>query len=147
MNIVPQPASASYSRLLALPAPKIAGLLPSGLKPTPAPFVFDRPVLAELSVSQRERLYEAAAVLLEIAVEFMVGTFNEAALRAAEVMFHRAAGGASAIRSVGMTAFNAEVDADWFEFVANARRARPLSDTQAESIIAQVRARRESGAA
>jgi len=105
MRIVSQFAFALHSLRLALPAPKIAGLLPSGLKPSPAPFVFDRPALADLNMAQRDRLYQAAEVLLEFAVEFIVGTFNENALRAAEVLFHRATGAQSPIKTVGPASY------------------------------------------
>ncbi len=67
--------------------PKIAGLLPahacttnhddhaSASEPLVS-FLFDNPVLAELCSSEREQLFEAADVLLEIAVAFMRGTFK-----------------------------------------------------------------------
>jgi len=145
MRIVPQSASASYSHFsplaqLLLPAPQIAGLLPSGLKPSPAPFVFDRPALADLKVAQRDQLYQAAEVLLEFAVEFMIGTFNENALRAAEVLFHRATGAQSPIKTVGPAAFNAEIDADWLELIMAAKQARPMSNTEAKSVVDRMRA-------
>ena len=107
MRIVSQSVSPSYCHfppMLALPAPApIAGLLPARVPSSeppnaPAPFIFDRPALSDLSSQQRERLYDATNVLLEIAVEFMLGTFNEDAIRAAEVLFHRAVGGKSSIR-------------------------------------------------
>ena len=156
MRIVSQSASASYSYfppMLALPAPApIAGLLlarvPSSEPPEqsePAPFIFDRPSLADLTAAQRERLYEGANVLLEITIEFMIGTFNEDALRAAEVMFHRAAGGKSAIRPLGPQAFKAENDADWFAMVARAKAARAMTYAEAENIVRQ--ARRQGGGA
>ncbi len=139
--------------MLALPAPApIAGLLlarvPSSEPPEqsePAPFIFDRPSLADLTAAQRERLYEGANVLLEITIEFMIGTFNEDALRAAEVMFHRAAGGKSAIRPLGPQAFKAENDADWFAMVARAKAARAMTYAEAENIVRQ--ARRQGGGA
>ena len=117
--------------MLALPAPApIAGLLPARVpssespkQAAPAPFIFDRPVLADLSTAQRERLYDATNVLLEIAVEFMVGTFNEDAIRAAEVVFHRAVGGKSVVRPLSPQAFNAEIDADWLEMLARQTRS------------------------
>ena len=139
--------------MLALPAPApIAGLLPARVPSSeppkysePAPFIFDCPSLADLTEAQRERLYEGANVLLEIAIEFMIGTFNEDALRAAEVMFHRAAGGKSAIRPLGPQAFKAENDADWFAMVARAKAARAMTYAEAENIVRQ--ARRQGGGA
>ncbi len=157
MRIVHQSALDSHSPFfvspyLMLPPPRIAGLLPSGIadsaqKAAPAPFTFDRPALADLTEAQRDRLFEAADMLLEIAIEFMIGTFNESVLRAGEVLFHRAAGGKSAIRPLGPDAFNAELDADWLELVARAKRARPLSDSEAATIVNMARNVRRGGAA
>ena len=157
MRIVPQPASASYSHfppMLALPAPApIAGLLPARVPSSepppnaPAPFIFDRPALADLSTAQRERLYEATNVLLEIAVEFMVGAFNEDAIRAAEVLFHRAVGGKSVVRPLSPAAFNAEIDADWLEMLARAKRARPISYAEATETVRHAQAQRQDGVA
>ena len=159
MRIVSQSAVTSYSYFsaplqLMLPAPQLAGLLPARVPssyaaepPPPAcqPFVFDRPALAELSTAQRANLYEAAETLLDIAVEFMLGAFQEDALRAAEVVFHRAAGGKSAIRPLGPAAFNAENDADWLDLLARAKRARPITPAEAESIVQQARAQYRDG--
>jgi len=150
MRIVSQSAVTSYSYFsaqqpLMLPAPRIAGLLParvpSSAEPPPdcQPFVFDRPALAELSTTQRASLYEAAETLLDIAVEFMLGTFQEDALRAAEVVFHRAAGGQSAIRPLGPQAFNAESDAAWLQTLARAKRARPITPAEAERMVRDIR--------
>ena len=155
MRIVSQSASASYSHfppMLALPAPApIAGLLPARVPSSeppsdaPAPFIFDRPALAELTAAQREHLYDATNVLLEIAVEFMLGTFNEDAIRAAEVLFHRAVGGKSSLRPLSPAAFNAEIDADWLEMLARAKRARPISYAEATETVRQAQAQRQGG--
>ena len=158
MRIVPQSASASYSHfplMLALPAPApIAGLLPARVpsseppkQAAPAPFIFDRPALADLTAAQREHLYEATNVLLEIAVEFMIGVLNEEAIRAAEVLFHRAVGGKSSIRPLSPAAFNAEIDADWLEMLARAKRARPITYAEATETVRQAQAQRQGGAA
>ena len=155
MRIVPQSASASYCPfppMLALPAPApIAGLLPARvLSSEPpkqvAPFIFDRPALADLSAQQREHLYEATNVLLEIAVEFMIGALNEDAIRAAEVLFHRAVGGKSSIRPLSPAAFNAEIDADWLEMLARAKRARPITYAEATETVRHAQAQRQGGA-
>ncbi len=154
MPIVTQSASASHSHFpaaqLLLPAPHIAGLLPAHVQssqpppePPPAPFVFDRPNLADLSQAQRERLYHAADILLDSAIEFMVGTFSEEILRAAEVLFHRAAGGKSTVRPLGPAAYNAEVDADWLEMLTRAKRSRPITPAQAETALHKARAQRK----
>ncbi len=143
MPIVHQSVPASYSHFPAQPqlllaAPRIAGLLPARVPSSEVPpepdaplrFIFDRPSLADLTDQQREHLYESTSKLLEIAIEFMVGTFNEEALRAAEVIFHRGVGGKSALRPLGPKAFNAEVDADTYAEMANSRAAQktPQSD-------------------
>ena len=155
MEIVPQSVSPSYCRfppMLALPAPApIAGLLPVRVQSSepppnaPAPFIFDRPALADLTAAQREHLYDATNVLLEIAVEFMLGTFNEDAIRAAEVLFHRAVGGKSSLRPLSPAAFNAEIDADWLEMLARAKRARPISYAEATETVRQAQAQRQGG--
>ena len=155
-RIVPQSASTSYCPfppMLALPAPvPIAGLLPArvpsseALPNAPDPFIFDRPALADLTTAQREHLYDATNVLLEIAVEFMLGTFNEDAIRAAEVLFHRAVGGKSTIRPLSPAAFNAEIDADWLEMLTRAKRARPITYAEATETVRQAQAQRQGGA-
>ena len=158
MRIVSQSVSPSYCRfppMLALPAPApIAGLLPARVpsseppkQAAPAPFIFDRPTLADLSTQQREHLYDATNVLLEIAVEFMIGALNEDAIRAAEVLFHRAVGGKSTIRPLSPAAFNAEIDADWLELLARAKRARPITYAEATETVRQAQAQRQGGGA
>ncbi len=152
MRILPQSASATYSHFptaqLLLCAPPIAGLLPVRVPSSePLPFTFDHPALADLTTPQRERLYEATRTLLEIAVEFMVGTFTEDALRAAEVVFHRAAGGKSAIRPLSSASYNAEIDADWIEMVARAKQSRPMTHAEAVATVRQARAQHKGGAA
>lgn len=118
MRIITQSAAASYFLFPSVPllcAPRIAGLLPAraGGHTDAAPsFTFHDPRLAELSSVQRERLFDAARALLEIAVSFGVGTMNEDALRAAEVLFHRAAGGTSPARPTSPAAYKVEQDAD-----------------------------------
>jgi len=156
MRIVPQSVSASYCHfplMLALPAPTpIAGLLPARVPSSepppnaPVPFIFDRPALADLSAQQREHLYDATNVLLEIAVEFMLGALNEEAIRAAEVLFHRAVGGKSSIRPLSPAAFNAEIDADWLEMLARAKRARPITYAEATETVRHAQAQRQGGA-
>jgi hypothetical protein len=135
-----------------LSAPQIAGLLPARVESSQKqtndflpPFIFDRPALADLPAAQRIGLFEATEVLLEIALGFMLGGLNEEALRAAEVVFHRAAGGQSVIRPLGPQAFNAECDADWLEMLARAKRARPMTPTEADSIVRHARAQYKDG--
>jgi len=104
-------------------------------------------MLADLTPVQREHLYEATNVLLEIAVEFMIGVLNEDAIRAAEVLFHRAVGGKSTVRPLSPQAFNAEIDADWLEMLARAKRARPMTYADATETVRQAQAQRQGGAA
>ena len=156
MRIVPQSVSPSYWHfppMLALPAPApIAGLLPARVPSSepppnaPAPFIFDRPALADLTTQQREHLYDATNVLLEIAVEFMIGALNEEAIRAAEVLFHRAVGGKSSLRPLSPAAFNAEIDADWLEMLARAKRARPITYAEATETVRHAQSQRQGGA-
>jgi len=156
MRIVSQSVSPSYCHfppMLALPAPPpIAGLLPARVPSSEppkqaAPFIFDRPTLTDLTAQQREHLYDATNVLLEIAVEFMIGALNEEAIRAAEVLFHRAVGGKSSLRPLSPAAFNAEIDADWLEMLARAKRARPITYAEATETVRQAQAQRQGGAA
>lgn len=49
-------------------------------------------------------------------------TLNENALRAAEVIFHRAAGGQSGVGTAGPKAYGAEVDADLMEWAIGASK-------------------------
>ena len=153
MRIVHQSALPSHCHFpvapLMLVAPKIAGLLPAhtGSQPCSPSFIFKSTGLAELSNPQHMHLFEAAEMLLEIAVEFMRGTFNEDALRAAETVFHRAVGGQSIVRPLSPQQFNAELDADWFDLLAQAKRTQPLTPTQADTIVLQAQTARKGGAA
>ncbi len=104
--------------LLLLAAPKIAGLLPASVpsQADPPPvFTFTDPRLVEMPTEQRARLFDAAHALLAIALDFGDGGLSEEALRAAEVVFHRAAGGQSVVRPLHPKAYNAEFDADLIE--------------------------------
>ena len=148
-RIVPQSVPASYCPMLALPAPKIAGLLPAHVPSSMPPstrYVFASPALDDLSNQQQNRLFDATEMLLDIAVEFMRGTFNEDALRAAETVFHRAVGGHSVARPLSPKQFNAELDADWFEMLARAKQAQPLSTAEADAFMRRARAFRKDGA-
>ncbi len=107
------------SAQLLLAAPKIAGLLPASVpsqaKPPPV-FTFTDPRLAEMPAEQCARLFDATRALLAIALDFGDGGLSEEALRAAEVVFHRAAGGQSVVRPLHPKAYNAEFDADLIEW-------------------------------
>ena len=111
---------------LMIDAPKIAGLLPARAaslveKETEAldapSFTYTSTRLKELSVRRTEVLFQAMRTLIDIAVSFALEESNEAALRAAEVVFHRAAGGTTPIRPWTPEAYRAERDAvlvDWW---------------------------------
>ena len=86
MRIVPQSAVASYSFLLALPAPQIAGLLPARCEPvqpaTPAtPTIIVEPRRSRVFRSFAE--WDAADAELE---DFLIGARQRLAAVYAEVM-------------------------------------------------------------
>ncbi len=120
MRIVPQAAPFSHSffppPLLMLPAPRIAGLLAARVSEPEAPvnndFHYTHPELASLPDEQRERLFNGVKILLDVALDVALHGLGDEALRAAEVVFHRAAGGQTPEHFAGPAAYNAEVDAD-----------------------------------
>jgi len=122
-----------------LPAPKVAGLLGSGTQPT---FTFADPRLAQLTPAQREKLFDAAAVLLEVAVRFGLRELNDNALRAAASLFARKLTGRAATRFESPDHFRAENDADlldWLLGVEKRGRERTASDEAERSANRRVR--------
>jgi|SRR5579859_3923899 len=116
---------------LLLTAPNIAGLLPAqaqslqddehGQQPI---FECCGPRLQRLSPTAREQLLTAIEKLLEVAVAFSLGEMNEAALRAAEVIFHRAIAGPSTPRPRNPIEYCAEKDADVLDwYLSQSQRA------------------------
>ena len=96
MRIVSQSASLSYSPFLALPAPKIAGLLPARVGASPRfdppkskPFVYDDPGLAALSDKTRVQLDKLLTTLLEATVGLLADVFTEAEFALANGTFVR----------------------------------------------------------
>ena len=105
MRIVQQSAPASYSIFpflvspaFWLPAPSIAGLLPAPaptpepppIESTAEPFTYSSPFAAELSESQRKVIYDAARILIDVAVEYMRDTLNDHAVDTAIMMYRQA---------------------------------------------------------
>lgn len=90
MRIVQQSVPLSYSPFLALPAPKIAGLLPAPKPPAPPkPFVFDDPHLADLSVKSRAQLDMLLTTLIKATVGLLTDAFSETAFELANATFAR----------------------------------------------------------
>ena len=93
MRIVQQSAFVSYSPFLALPAPKIAGLL-SAPKVQPPSAVdalhLHEPRLVQLTTLEMARVFTAFRELLTAAVDFTLGDSLSAELYAAEQAFHQA---------------------------------------------------------
>ena len=90
MPILQQPASLSYSPFLALPAPRIAGLLPAPkVEPPPAPFVYNDPRLAALSDKTRADLDKLVTTLLKATVGLLADDLNEAEFAIANGTFLR----------------------------------------------------------
>jgi len=128
MRIVPQAAPVSYSPLppvLLLSAPRIAGLLPAttGTPAQPPPqFSYANPRLGELPDAQRERLFDATRILLDVAVGHALAEFNDHALNTALALLRRAVTG-QPMRPVNPAHYNAEMDAPLLEWlVSSARR-------------------------
>lgn len=92
MRIVQQSASLSYSPFLALPAPKVAGLLPAPKpQPPPSPFVYVDPGLAALSEKTRAALDRLLTTLITATVELLADEINEAEFALANGTFLRQA--------------------------------------------------------
>ncbi len=131
MRIVPQAAPPAHSlfttSFLLLPAPRIAGLLPAhvGVEPEAPPqatfptFTYTHPNLAELSDERRDSLFRAAKTLMDVALDFNLNGLAEDQLRAAEVLFHRAAGGSTPKHFRSPVEFAAERDADVMNTMVN----------------------------
>ncbi len=96
MRIVPQFASLSYSPFLALPAPKIAGLLPAQAEslhrsdpPIVQPFIFADPRFADLSDKTRIELDKLVTTLLRATVGLLVDDLSESEFASAGSTFLR----------------------------------------------------------
>jgi len=121
MSMLPQTQFNSYCLPPLLAAPKIAGLLGSG--PSPA-FTFSDPRLEQLSSDQRQRLFDAVTVLLEVATRFALAELNDNALRAAASLFARKLTGESAKRYQNPAHFRAEQDADLLDWLLKVEKRR-----------------------
>lgn len=90
MRIVPQSACISYCPFPLLPAPKIAGLLPAPKSLPPPTFTYVNPRLVEFPIDQRDQLFSAARLLLDVAVAHHAGEMSDHALNTALAAFRRA---------------------------------------------------------
>jgi len=149
MSILAQSQSvshASFPPFLMLPAPKIAGLLPSGL-PTSAEnktsqsqpassFTFSDPRLVFLTTEQRDRLFGATHSLLEIATRFVSREMNEDALRAAQALFARKLTGHPTIGALNPAAYRAEDNADLIDWMLTAEKRRASTRQRIEQEFA-----------
>ena len=140
MRIVSQSVVHSYSPMLALPAPRIAGLLPAHVGPLPKPsaeFTYHNAALTALSPERCDQLIDAVTTLLDVAVAHATGEMNDNALRASQVLFHRQLTGHSpegpgrqAGKPTHPTAYRAERDADMLEWWAGARKRLAAGQVQ-----------------
>lgn len=94
MRIVHQSAFVSYSPFLALPAPKIAGLLPARTGPDPRvqplrPFVYAEPRLADLSDNTRLTFDRLLTVLTTATIGLLSDDLTEAEFALANGTFLR----------------------------------------------------------
>jgi hypothetical protein len=96
MEIVLQSPPLSYSPFLALPAPKIAGLLPAHVGPDPQvrpsppkTFVYEDPRLAALSDKTRLEFDKLLATLIKTTVGLLANELNEAEFGIANGTFAR----------------------------------------------------------
>ena len=136
-QIIPDGVSLFYSPFLALPAPKIAGLLPAhagqaSQAPTgtsAAKFTYRNAALARLSAERCAQLIDSVTMLLDVAVAYANSEMNDNALRAAQVLFHRQLTGHSPDgpgrhngRPIHPTAYRAERDADMLEWLVSAKK-------------------------
>jgi hypothetical protein len=123
MRIVAQSVPLFYSPFLALPAPQIAGLLPAPKPETPPPpltFTYTDARLGELTDVQRETIFVAMTLLLDVGLEYQAGTLSDRALNAALTGFRKAVGGA--FRPMNPTQYAAECDVPLLEFLMEVRR-------------------------
>ena len=125
MRIVQQSVPASYSHFpaaqLLLPAPRIAGLLAAPtMQPPPdvPPFIYNDPRLEALTLVQRDRLYDATHILLDVAVAHSLGNVNDHALNTALTLFRRAVTG-QAMRPMTPAQYNANADVVFLEWAAD----------------------------
>ncbi len=116
MRIVAQSVCISYSPFPALPAPRIAGLLPA---PKPKPittFTYTNARLEGLSTIEQEQLFAATTLLLDVAVRHQSGEMSDHALNTALAAFRRAMTGQPA-RPMNPAAFAAEMDVPLLQFL------------------------------
>jgi len=130
MRIVHQSALVSYPFLLALPAPRLAGYLPSGKiadppppPPPVEPFTYNSLFLTELNAEQRAKLFEAVGALLDVGIEFMRGTLNEHLVMTA-IMLYRQAIASEPVKARNPAEFKALMDTPILQFMITEARRR-----------------------
>lgn len=116
MSIVLQSTCISYCPFPLLPAPRIAGLL-TAPKPLPPPtFTYANPRLIEFPLDQRDRLFSAARLLLDVAVAHRTGELSDHALNTALAAFRRAVLG-RAIQPTNPSQYAAQMDIPLLEWL------------------------------
>lgn len=138
MRIVQQSAFVSYSPFLALPAPKIAGLL-SAPKVQPPSAVdalhLHEPRLVQLTTLEMARVFTAFRELLTAAVDFTLGDSLSAELYAAEQAFHQALTGETAPPRTRVNAgLKQRLDAFWKESEARMAAAEVRIAVEMEAL-------------
>jgi len=145
MRIVPQSAIGSYSPVLALPAPRIAGLLPART-PRPASdppspvFTFTDARLSELDSLHRDRIFAAITMLFNVAVGHALNDLNDQALNAALTLVRRSITGERML-PINPAQYCAEVDADLLEMLVGAEQRQTARRVQVDRELAAIRAR------
>ncbi len=149
MSIVHQSPVVSHTPLPLIAAPRIAGLLSATVSSTqtksthnqqtpPEPdspvksFLYKNPLLAELDPEKRDHLLQTVEMLLDIAVDCALGSVDVAALRAAQVLLHRAVTGHSPERPLNPISFRSERDANILEWIVETKRERAAQQAEQE---------------
>jgi hypothetical protein len=116
MCIVSQSTPFFYSPFPALPAPKIAGLLPAPKPPVSPVFIYGHHRLEALSPAEQQRLFDAARLLLDVALAHHDGLLNMHALNTALAAFREAVTG-QPIRATNPAQYAANMDIPLLQFM------------------------------
>ena len=137
------------SRMM-LCAPVVAGLLPARAETllhrehdekSSSNFLYENSRLSEIPKAENKRLCMAVTKLLDVAVACMIGDMNEAALRAAEVCFHRAVAGRSHVPPRNPADYCAQMDADVIDWYLDNAQLMTRARDEAVNEIAGMRQR------